>query len=79
MESALAVSDAYERGLVQDLEPFRQWCRLTASEIAGLPVRMLLEPLGDADLPPVIRMAFNAILSGLQSRPLSASSGTKTP
>jgi len=79
LESALAVSDAHERGLVQDLESFRQWCRVTASEIAGQPVRVLIDPLGDADLPPVIRMAFNAILSGLQSRPLSASTGTKAP
>ena len=59
--------------------PFRQWCRLTASEIAGQPVRVLLDPLGDADLPPVIRMAFNAILSGLQSRPVSASTEPKAP
>ncbi len=79
MESALAVSDAHERGLVQDLESFRQWCRVTASEIAGQPVRVLIDPLGDADLPPVIRMAFNAILSGLQSRPVSASTEPKAP
>ena len=79
MESALVISDAHERGLIQDLEPFRQWCRLTASEIAGQPVRVLLDPLGDADLPPVIRMAFNAILSGLQSRPASAAIGPKAP
>lgn len=68
VESALAISDAFERGLVQDLEPFRQWCRLTASAIAGQPVRMLLEPLGDADLPPVLRLAFNAVLTGLEAR-----------
>jgi iron complex transport system substrate-binding protein len=79
MESALAISDAYERGLIQDLEPFRQWCRLTASEIAGLPVRMLMNPLGASDLPPVIRLAFNALLSGLQSRPASSATGPKAP
>jgi adenosylcobinamide amidohydrolase len=79
MESALVISDAHERGLIQDLGPFRQWCRLTASEIAGQPVRVLLDPLGDADLPPVIRMAFNALLSGLHSRPASAAIGPKAP
>lgn len=79
LESALAISDAYERGLIQDLEPFRQWCRLTASEIAGQPVRVLMDPLGDADLPPVIRLALNAIFSGLQTRPVSAAAGPKAP
>lgn len=78
MEAALAISDAHERGLIRDLEPFRQWCRLTASEIAGQPVRVLGDLLGDSG-PPVIRLAFNAILSGLQSRPVPASTGPKAP
>jgi ABC-type Fe3+-hydroxamate transport system substrate-binding protein/adenosylcobinamide amidohydrolase len=68
MESALALSDAYERGLIKDLGPFRQWCRGMAAEIAGRPVVLLLEPLGDADLPTVLRLAFNALLTGLEAR-----------
>lgn len=68
MESALAVSDAHERGQIRDLSSFRQWCRLVASEIAGKPVAVLLDPLEAADLPPVLRLALAALLTGVEAR-----------
>lgn len=65
LEAALSLSDAWERGQVLDLSAFEAWCRQMAQELAGQP----LEP-GDwqqlsAELPTPLRLAGEAILSGL--------------
>ena len=41
MESALALSDEYEKGLIKDLTLFDDWCLAVASSIAGRPVERI--------------------------------------
>ncbi len=68
LEGALALADAAERGLVTDTAWFDDQCRAVAGEIAGRPVPRL-EPLAaDPDLPPVLRSALDALLTGLRYR-----------
>ncbi len=68
VEGALALADAADRGLVTDTAWFEDRCRAVASEIAGRPVPRL-EPLADdPDLPPVLRSALDALLTGIRLR-----------
>lgn len=66
MESAFALSDAHERGLICDLEAYRGWCRQVAEEIAGKEISEWKEFLVSEDVPMVIRTALNAMLNGLK-------------
>jgi ABC-type Fe3+-hydroxamate transport system substrate-binding protein/adenosylcobinamide amidohydrolase len=68
LESALALSDAYERGLVHDLEAFHQWCLAVAKEVAQKEVGQEEDLVRDLDLPMVIRSAVNAVLTGAKAR-----------
>ncbi|MEJ2038040.1 MAG: helical backbone metal receptor [Desulfosarcinaceae bacterium] len=65
LEAAFALSDAHERGLVEDLSSFAAWCgrirREVAGETAGEESRYELEP----DLPPVLKMALEALVNGV--------------
>ncbi len=63
--SALALSDAYERGQVRDLVPFARWCAAMAQQVAGQPVGKLRPLLTNGRLPLVVRMALNALLNGI--------------
>jgi iron complex transport system substrate-binding protein len=65
MEGAFALSDAYERGLVADIEPFHAWCRNVSEEIAGRKIEKLTDPIASEEIPVVIRMSLNALLNGL--------------
>ena len=68
LEGAMALADGVERGQVTDTAWFEDQCRAVAAEIAGRPVPRL-EPLaGDPDLPPVLRSALDALLTGLRLR-----------
>jgi adenosylcobinamide amidohydrolase/ABC-type Fe3+-hydroxamate transport system substrate-binding protein len=59
IEAALAISDAYERGLIQDLSSFDAWCR----DIAGRDDSLVLNDFEPATehLPIVLRKAFVAL------------------
>ncbi len=66
VECAMAVSDAYERGLVRDLTWFQEACYQVAAQVAGRPID---EPAHgtcpDTDVPAPLSMALNALLAGL--------------
>ncbi len=68
VEASLSLSDDYERGLVSDLSSYRQWCKRVAEEIAGRKIEKFQDVIGEAGLPIVIKLAFNSILNGVQSR-----------
>ncbi len=63
LESALALSDAYEKGLIRDLSLFQEWCRIIASRIAGKEVEGIQDLL-DQKMPLVLKTALNAIFTG---------------
>ncbi|MCE5243542.1 MAG: adenosylcobinamide amidohydrolase [Desulfobacteraceae bacterium] len=65
IESALALSDAYESGSIGDLEAFRKWCGDMAREIAEGEPGPDADYVGSGDIPVVLRMSLNAILSGV--------------
>ena len=66
IEAAFALSDAYEQGLVQDPDTFAAHCRQIAQELSGRDIDRLEDLIGGDSLPPVLAMAFNALLNGIQ-------------
>ncbi len=68
IESSFAVSDDYERGLIDDLTSFELLCNDIAEEIAGEKIENMTDFIADKDMPRVPRMAFNALLNGLYYR-----------
>lgn len=68
VESALAISDQYERGLISDISGFQAWCDQVASSISGKPVDKKLALDFSKPLPLVVKMAFEALLAGASSR-----------
>jgi adenosylcobinamide amidohydrolase len=53
LECALAIQDAHERGLVENLDLFHQWCRAVGDSEKT-------SPFARIDLPPVLRAALGA-------------------
>ena len=68
VEAAFAISDAYERGIVSDLDAFSLWCKEMAEEIAGREADNLIDFIDRKDIPRVVQMALNSILNGLYLR-----------
>ncbi|GBC62549.1 adenosylcobinamide amidohydrolase [Desulfonema ishimotonii] len=68
IEVALAISDAYERGLTSDLSAFQSWCDRIAHEVAGGPVEHQQQFSFSEPLPRVPEMAFEALLNGMAAR-----------
>ena len=69
IESALAISDAHEKGLVRDLTSFDQYCRSMAQNLAGRNIydwRTCIRKEGE--LPQPLSMALEALLNGLKQR-----------
>jgi hypothetical protein len=64
MKSALALSDAFERGLISDMEPFRLWCRQIAEEIGGRESDHWSELFSEESIPAALQMALNALVNG---------------
>ncbi|MCP3940680.1 MAG: ABC transporter substrate-binding protein [Desulfobacteraceae bacterium] len=64
LESALAVSDAYEKNLIEDLTFFQEECRVVASQIAGKKLENIQNILPDQKIPLVLKTALNAIFTG---------------
>ena len=65
METAMALSDRSEAGLIKTLQPFDRWCTEIAGEIAGKAFHPLKNLMVNANLPPALKMAFNALLNGM--------------
>ena len=65
IESSLALSDAYERGLIADLTVYHMLCKRVAEEISGKEIDTMVDLIAIDNLPSVLRMTFNAILNGL--------------
>jgi hypothetical protein len=68
LSSALAISDAYEAGLIPDLAAYRRWCRQTAEAIAGGPMDAMVELITSPEMPTVLRLATNAVVNGVVQR-----------
>lgn len=68
VETAFAVSDAYERGQIASLEPFEGWCRSVADEIAGTWIKKGMDYINFPEIPIVMRMSLNALLNGLAAQ-----------
>jgi len=66
IESSFALSDGYERGLISDLSSYGLWCTAVAEEIAGRKIEEMRDLIEIEDIPVVLKMAFNAILNGVQ-------------
>jgi hypothetical protein len=69
IESALALSDAYERGLISNLDAFDSWARQVADDIAGGPSSEWKELIVSEEIPVVLKMSINALLNGISRRP----------
>ncbi len=63
--SSLAISDAYERGLVADLTVYNLLCKRVAEEISGRKIDSMIDLIAIDKVPPVLRMTLNAMLNGL--------------
>ncbi|NLJ27808.1 MAG: ABC transporter substrate-binding protein [Deltaproteobacteria bacterium] len=65
LESAFALSDAYERGLITDLGAFEAYCRTVSEEIAGHRTENWTDRITSEEIPIVLRMSLNALLNGM--------------
>lgn len=78
IQSALALSDAYEKDLIKDLTGFDQYCQMIAEEIAGRKIPEWRTCLNkDQQLPVPLSKALEALLNGSigQSAALSMPTG----
>ena len=66
IESALVLSDNYEKGLVKDLSTYELWCRLIAEDIAGKKIERMKDLVFMDDMPVVLKMALYAVLNGVR-------------
>jgi iron complex transport system substrate-binding protein len=64
LEAALALSDAWERGQINDLSAYETWCRQVAEGLAGRPLAPEEWQTLPATLPQPLRLAAEALLSG---------------
>lgn len=65
IETALSLSDAYERGLISDISGFSLLCEQIAAEIAGTEIQNQSDFELSQTLPRVVEMAFDALLNGI--------------
>jgi len=68
LESALALSDAHERGLTCDAEAFGLWARSVAEDIAGEPVAEWRELVVADNVPPILKTALDGVLNGIERK-----------
>lgn len=68
LQSALALSDDYQKGLLTDLSSFRSWCLEISSDIAGQSVQDIQDCLKENNYPVILKMALNAILYGVKQQ-----------
>ncbi len=68
IESSLALSDSYERGLISDLSAYEEACTRIAEEIAGRKIDTPLDLIALNNIPLPLRMGLNALLNGVNER-----------
>jgi iron complex transport system substrate-binding protein len=68
METAMALSDANERGQVLDLSSFADYCKMVARELAGKSVTEWQTISFQGELPRPLHMACEAFINGLAAR-----------
>ncbi len=69
IETAFAVSDQFEAGLIKTLAPYRLWCERMVSEISGRHPKTLINLVNrSCKLPQALKMALNALLNGILLR-----------
>lgn len=74
MESALALNDDHDKGLITDLALFRQWGKWIAEQIAGRKIQEIKNLAMQENLSPVLEIAFNSLLTGIYYREQEAQS-----
>ncbi|MEA3461964.1 MAG: hypothetical protein U9R49_08800, partial [Bacteroidota bacterium] len=67
-ESSLALSDAWQRRQLSNLESFKNWCRRIAEEIAGQPLEDVPHLYNGPELPKPLRLALEALVYGVEVR-----------
>jgi adenosylcobinamide amidohydrolase len=68
LETAVGLSDAWERGQVLDLTAFEAWCNLMSQELAGKPLTPEEKKAVSGELPKPLRLACEAFISGLAAK-----------
>jgi len=68
LESAFALSDPYEQGLIADLTFFKNNCDQVSEEIAGHKIENAQNFIAFDTMPQVLRTALNALLNGIVAR-----------
>ncbi|MBN2810050.1 MAG: adenosylcobinamide amidohydrolase [Deltaproteobacteria bacterium] len=68
VESSFAISDAWQRSQVKDLESFRKECAQMANRIAGRPLPVLPQIYFGPELPDPLRLALEALVCGVEYR-----------
>ncbi|MFH2043551.1 MAG: adenosylcobinamide amidohydrolase [Pseudomonadota bacterium] len=68
IKASFALSDDYEKGLINDLSSYELWCKQVEEEIAGHKITEDKDYLAGIDLPVVIDMALNSLISGIHER-----------
>ncbi|MFH2066293.1 MAG: adenosylcobinamide amidohydrolase [Pseudomonadota bacterium] len=68
MESALALNDDHDKGLITDLALFRQWGQLIAEQVAGRKIQEIKNLTMQENLSPVMKIAFDSLLTGIYYR-----------
>lgn len=67
LESALSISDAYERGQVSDLSAFQSWADGICRQITGDPLMEPIRVTFSQPLPRVLGMALGAMIGGIRA------------
>ena len=68
LESAFSLSDAHVMGQISNLDSFNAWALSVAENIAGRPVARVEPLVSNDDIPPVLKTALDAIVTGLKHR-----------
>ncbi|MBN1905884.1 MAG: adenosylcobinamide amidohydrolase [Deltaproteobacteria bacterium] len=63
--SSFSISDDYEKGMIRDLTRFRKWCITLASDISGNELSEIENYTADDNIPLVIKLALNTLLTGI--------------
>lgn len=65
IQSAFAISDHYDKGLIEDISSFKAWSRMIAEDIAGKEIVDMINFIESGNVPEPLRMALNAMLNGI--------------
>ncbi|MBW2709718.1 MAG: adenosylcobinamide amidohydrolase [Deltaproteobacteria bacterium] len=68
VQTAFALSDNYQRGLINDLSSYQLWCQTVAEEIAGREIPQFRDLVTDENIPVPLKMSLNALLNGISFR-----------